>query len=128
MYCTLYTSADDYTKPKEVNICIICLTDKSTNLFQNFTNYILDCDCNAYIHKSCFEEWYTKTKSCPICRKRINYNSSIIHYIKNLQLLQNYITICNHIYFLIRTIYFIKVVLVIMYCISVVAYINIAFL
>jgi len=61
---------------KEEQICIICLNviDPPVVLYEN-TEYTKNCKCNTPIHKICLKEWYDKTQSCPICRKKIWYGN-----------------------------------------------------
>jgi hypothetical protein len=108
----------------DINKCIICLIEfddnKTATLFQDFTEYIINCDCNAYIHIHCFTEWYNKTNSCPICRKKICINDN---YNNNLQRLQYYIIICNYMCSIIKSVYIIKSLLIIIYCIFILTFI-----
>ena len=46
--------------------CIICLEDLECEIIQ--------LDCNHYFHKDCIFKWLNNTKSCPICRAKINNN------------------------------------------------------
>ena len=91
MYYFLYTSSDDYDNFIETNniteddtnkICLICLQPQNKyNPIQNIKqlNYIVTiCDCNPLIHITCFNEWFSNSASCPICRKIIYKNTFIL--------------------------------------------------
>jgi hypothetical protein len=46
--------------------CLICLDTDIT-----VKNIIFSCNCNSAFHRACFDEWYKKSGSCPICRVKI---------------------------------------------------------
>ncbi len=46
--------------------CLICLDEDIT-----VKNMILSCNCNSAFHRACFDEWYKRSGSCPICRVKI---------------------------------------------------------
>ena len=44
----------------------------------------LDCECkDIYFHDKCFNKWYNKNKSCPICRKSFQIHICNRHIIQN---------------------------------------------
>ena len=47
------------------NECAICL-DK----IENNKNIIL-LNCDHYFHKNCLDNWFVKSKTCPICRNDV---------------------------------------------------------
>ena len=60
---------------KNKDVCIICLEIndimKAKQLFI-IEKYNIQCNCNYYIHKVCFEEWIRIRKSCPICKSNFS--------------------------------------------------------
>ena len=48
-----------------INECSICLEKYKLN------EKIIQLDCDHIFHKSCFDLWFQKNNSCPICRDNI---------------------------------------------------------
>ena len=54
----------------ELNGCSICL-----DTIEIDEKEIIKTDCNHYFHKECLKEWFSKSLSCPLCRKDLtNFN------------------------------------------------------
>ena len=63
------------TSNPEEHICIVCFTStEPILLLRDHPEYIMICECNTHIHGFCLKEWFNKTHSCPICRKKLWYN------------------------------------------------------
>ncbi len=43
--------------------------------------FIKDCHCDGFIHKHCFESWYSINKNCPVCRNYMAKNTSCLLHI-----------------------------------------------
>lgn len=72
-----YNSDEEYTNNNDNDLCLICWLPKEKNndikLLTDFSNIKVNCECNPKIHYLCLNDWITKTKSCPICRKEIKF-------------------------------------------------------
>ena len=49
--------------------CFICMESRDEEVV-NIRNLNLEgnCQCNAKIHPSCYEQWVNENNSCPLCR------------------------------------------------------------
>ena len=94
MYYFLYTSSDYYDKNiildknadvstnnnnfNNNNICLICWlpsnNQNKTKYMKDFLQFETSCDCNPSFHDNCFNNWISRSSSCPICRKTIILN------------------------------------------------------
>ena len=52
----------------ELNGCAICLDTINTD-----EREIIKTDCGHYFHKKCLKEWFSKSLSCPLCRKNLTH-------------------------------------------------------
>ena len=50
--------------------CAICLEP----IVISDTENIFKTDCEHYFHTRCILEWLRESRSCPICRNKIDYN------------------------------------------------------
>lgn len=91
MYCILYTSSENYDNQlyytavdeditnKQCLICWVYSIDNNPILkMQSISGIITICKCNPLFHYNCIKDWVNKTSSCPICRKKITFNSTTI--------------------------------------------------
>ena len=63
------------------DLCIICFCDESSKEFfdlDSSKNCCKKCRCRVIIHKECFEDWYDRSETCPLCRKEISYTTPLI--------------------------------------------------
>ena len=87
------------------NECIICFENEIDSQcvisLRDITSLSGECNCNAYIHSSCYAEWVSVNKSCPICREPLEYvneelNNSITPLVERETTRHNsYIYICT---------------------------------
>ena len=62
------------------DLCIICFCDDSSKEFFDLdlsNNCRKQCRCRVIIHKACFEDWYDRSETCPLCRKKISYTTPL---------------------------------------------------
>jgi hypothetical protein len=91
MYCILYTSSENYDnqsyymaidEDKTNKLCLICWVHSIDNnpiqKMQSLSGIVTVCKCNPLFHYNCIEDWVNRTSSCPICRKKITFNSTTI--------------------------------------------------
>ena len=52
--------------------CIICLMPENVVPLISYTGVTNACRCNPYVHKQCAYKWIQQTRSCPICRTKLN--------------------------------------------------------
>lgn len=91
MYCILYTSSENYDNQsyytavdeditnKQCLICWVYSIDNNPILkMQSISGIITICKCNPLFHYNCIKDWVNRTSSCPICRKKITFNSTTI--------------------------------------------------
>ena len=73
--------------------CIICL---------NQNNLVKICDCNYYVHKSCFEKWIelNNRNNCFYCNKKIKLDNKQFLLLKLKQILNfiylSYSILCEY--------------------------------
>jgi hypothetical protein len=53
---------------EELKGCSICL-----DTIDNDEREIIKTDCSHYFHKKCLKEWFSKSLSCPLCRKNLTH-------------------------------------------------------
>jgi len=83
--------------------------------------YIKNCNCNSWIHKNCLNNWYDKSRSCPICRISISKkltmsmvileNSSNYYFLINRYFLRNIYKISKVLYTILFFYYIYKIYL-----------------
>ena len=63
-----------------VNECFICYEEEHQERPINLSNFHVSrlCNCNAYIHPTCYAIWLQQNMSCPICRMPIAINTNIL--------------------------------------------------
>ncbi len=72
------------------NTCLICWeTDNLVKSMKSNYSLAIYCNCDAYFHPKCFDDWLCEHLSCPICRKmtiiyRHSYLKSIVLILKNI--------------------------------------------
>ena len=84
MYGILYTSSEYYDydecivsdEPDTDKLCIICWLPSKYRVpvktMKEFSFFLSECDCNAFIHSECLATWIQNDSSCPICRKKVS--------------------------------------------------------
>lgn len=118
MYFSIFSSSEYYSdeevKKSSINdedVCLLCWLPSSKQdtlkTLSNFTNFKLNCNCNPKLHLTCINEWFHSTKSCPICRKKIDITVFII---ENNDLLNNYLLNNYYIICVSNTIIFLKII------------------
>jgi hypothetical protein len=52
------------------NVCIICTNEfkKDDEIITLSKEYDIDCECNYSYHRDCIDEWFERSRSCPLCR------------------------------------------------------------
>ena len=60
-------------------------------------DYIKKCNCNSWIHKNCLNNWYNKSRSCPICRISVNKRENLSMIV--LEKSNNYYILINRYFF-----------------------------
>jgi hypothetical protein len=94
-------------------ICLICWEEKNKqDTIEKLKNILpehYDCECNGYFHISCITKWIKMYMSCPICRIRIQ--SIIVVRTKKCHFLYNFSFYINFIHCLLKTLYFLWVLL-----------------
>lgn len=53
--------------------CLICLQDNNVINLCNYSNIIKTCNCQGNFHEECLDTWFSKSSSCPFCRKKVTY-------------------------------------------------------
>jgi SUMO ligase MMS21 Smc5/6 complex component len=48
------------------DVCSICLEEMNEN-----SGELIELSCNHIYHKDCILSWFSKSKTCPCCRKNI---------------------------------------------------------
>jgi len=89
MYFSTFSSYDDETSDiTNDDMCFICWEYYThqrglikMNSLSFFSVYYKSCKCNGIVHSDCLLKWIHNTKSCPICRKEIQFQTEI-QYIK----------------------------------------------
>lgn len=86
---------DNNENNNKVEECFICYEIKCANGFTSIKlnsnlYYTKTCTCDGFIHKSCLDNWYAFSNSCPICRTKLP-EISIIAYASNLDAFTIYI-------------------------------------
>jgi hypothetical protein len=83
MYFTTFNHYDDdnidiYKENDVVDLCLICWEPSTTNneickmkSLGFYFYFYKSCTCNGSFHHVCLLKWINKTKSCPICRIKI---------------------------------------------------------
>jgi len=54
--------------------CLICWQDKSLINLYNYPNIVKSCKCQGNFHKKCLATWFSKSSSCPLCRKKVSFD------------------------------------------------------
>lgn len=91
---------------EQPDLCIICYSESGKeNFFDLDKNKrcVKKCNCKVIIHKSCFNQWYKRSETCPLCRKRIFYTTCV----KECCLYTNLIISCVSKFFITLTIIYI---------------------
>lgn len=70
-YIDAYIPARNYcevhrTISKQENCCVVCLLEFEQEDLVRITL------CNHIIHKSCFDSWLVRNKTCPLCRQSLD--------------------------------------------------------
>lgn len=74
-----YTTVDEDITNKQCLICWVYSIDNNPILkMQSISGIITICKCNPLFHYNCIKDWVNRTSSCPICRKKITFNSTTI--------------------------------------------------
>ena len=58
---------------------------------QSISNIVTICKCNPLFHYKCIKDWVNRTSSCPICRKKITFNSTTITNNNSINIVTNII-------------------------------------
>jgi hypothetical protein len=104
MYCILYTSSENYDNQiyytdadeditnKQCLICWVYSIDNNPiQTMQSISNIVTICKCNPLFHYKCIKDWVNRTSSCPICRKKITFNSTTITNNNSINIVTNII-------------------------------------
>jgi hypothetical protein len=83
--------------PDECFICYEIRTNKENYpiSLKSQINYEKSCGCDGWIHKQCFDIWYKKQKTCPVCRLEIHEKKNIACAVVNVSSQPNDISICK---------------------------------
>ena len=93
--------------------CLICWSDNSLIKLNNYPNIIKICLCEGNFHKECLDTWFSKSNTCPLCRKKVSFyqtcdflHSDTFHnlplYILRILILLSLLNIINVFYFLLN--------------------------
>jgi hypothetical protein len=53
--------------------CLICWSDNLLVKLNNYPNIVKICLCEGNYHKECLDTWFSKSLTCPLCRKKISF-------------------------------------------------------
>lgn len=70
---------DEIIENTSVNECFICYEEEHPEAPIHLGNFNISrlCNCNAYIHPTCYTIWLQRSRSCPICRMPIRMGPNI---------------------------------------------------
>ena len=103
MYSIIYKYNNFKQITELTNNCPICL-----ELINENENKNIEMPCGHQFHANCINNWYKKSKTCPVCRKKYNHENTlsinnfndiekIYNYncINSFKITQNFIYICD---------------------------------
>ena len=74
---TSYNSLDDEDDDDLVNECFICMEGEVEGNFPikmtEITSIEGQCNCEAWIHPSCYAEWVVENMTCPVCTLPVRF-------------------------------------------------------
>ena len=127
MYCILYTSSENYDNQlyytdvdeditnKQCLICWVYSIDNNPIInMQSISGIITICKCNPLFHYNCIIDWVNRTSSCPICRKKITFNSTTITNNNSVNIV-NIVNIATNIIRFTTIVSFVNIVLLFIY-------------
>lgn len=102
--------------------CFICFqtqTECQGKIYQMKLcyKYYKKCQCDAFAHTNCLDEWITLTRSCPICRKPLlSCRNYYFAFITNVA--KSNINVCSILLFFTKiSIHFVAIIIVIIYAV-----------
>lgn len=122
MYFTTFNHDEEYFFDDNFDneICLICWESSTTNnsilkmkTFIYNSYFSKSCLCNGFFHYDCLLKWIKNTHSCPICRIKIQTNTSeeIRFYLNNKSNIFRFINFTNHLTYKTLKLFFIVLVL-----------------
>jgi hypothetical protein len=89
---------------KELDLCFICFQlqngiEKNSKKMNCIKKYNKTCECDAFIHVCCLDNWYSYHNDCPICRNTIEQKHFLINPTFNVIHLINNTTFLKYVYY-----------------------------
>lgn len=76
---------DEIIENTSANECFVCYEEEHPERPIHLENFHISrlCNCNAYIHPTCYATWLQRNRACPICRMPIRLDPNI--FIENIE-------------------------------------------